>query len=85
MRATLTAKKNILAATASRYIRKAEAMIENVGRGRFPDTTLIVLAGLEDDQEDETRNRLPFLGWLLGEEAQKKRSEIIVFIEAMRI
>jgi hypothetical protein len=37
MRATLTAKKNVLAATASRYIRKAEAMIENVGKGVFPE------------------------------------------------
>ena len=30
------AKKNILAATASRYIRKADAMIENVAKGKFP-------------------------------------------------
>lgn len=37
-RAVFVAKKNILTATASRYIRKAKAMIENVGKGRFPDT-----------------------------------------------
>jgi hypothetical protein len=36
----LTVKKNLLSATASRYIRKAEAMIRNVADGRFPDTRL---------------------------------------------
>lgn len=30
------AKRNTLTATASRYIRKAEAMIANVGKGEFP-------------------------------------------------
>lgn len=34
-----THEKNIMAATVSRYLRKAEAMIHNVGLGRFPDTT----------------------------------------------
>jgi hypothetical protein len=32
----LAGKKNILAATASRYVKKANAMIENVGKGFFP-------------------------------------------------
>ena len=38
LKGELTLKKNVLAATASRYIRKAEAMIANVGQGRFPCT-----------------------------------------------
>lgn len=46
---------------------------------------VVVLAGLQDDQEDETQNRLPWLGWLVGEDRQQKRSEILVFIEAIRI
>ncbi|WP_310450286.1 hypothetical protein [Sulfuritalea sp.] len=46
---------------------------------------VVVLAGLQDDQEDESQNRMPFFGWLLGEERQEKRSEILVFIEAVRI
>ncbi len=32
-------EKNVMAATVSRYLRKAEAMIANAGVGRFPDTT----------------------------------------------
>jgi hypothetical protein len=39
-------EKNIMAATVSRYLRKAEAMITNAGIGRFPDTT--------DDKSKET-------------------------------
>jgi hypothetical protein len=35
------AEKNLMAATVSRYLRKAKAMIENVGAGRFPDTSQI--------------------------------------------
>lgn len=46
---------------------------------------VVVLAGLQDDQEDASQNRMPFFGWLLGEERQEKRSEILVFIEAVRI
>lgn len=46
---------------------------------------VVMLAGLQDDQEDETQNRLPWVGWLLGQEVQKKRSEILVFIEVVRI
>ena len=46
---------------------------------------VVVLAGLQDDQEDETQNRMPWLGWLLGRERQEKRSEILVFIEVQRI
>ena len=32
------AKKNVMAATASRLLRKATAIIANVGNGRFPDS-----------------------------------------------
>lgn len=46
---------------------------------------VVMLAGLQDDQEDETSNRFPFLGWLMGQERQNKRSEILVFIEVVRI
>lgn len=46
---------------------------------------VVVLAGLQDDQQDETQNRLPWVGWLVGQERQEKRSEILVFIEVVRI
>ncbi|MDZ4255485.1 MAG: hypothetical protein U1A72_23190 [Sulfuritalea sp.] len=46
---------------------------------------VVVLAGLQDDQQDETQNRMPWLGWMLGQERQEKRSEILVFIEVERI
>lgn len=46
---------------------------------------VVVLAGLQDDQQDETQNRLPWVGWLMGQERQEKRSEILVFIEVVRI
>lgn len=46
---------------------------------------VVVLAGLQDDQEDESKNRLPFFGWLLDQERQQKQSEILVFIEVVRI
>lgn len=46
---------------------------------------VVVLAGLQDDQQDETQNRMPWLGWLVGYEHQDKRSEILVFIEVVRI
>jgi len=38
LKETASDKKNVMAATVSRYLRKAEAMIVNVGLGRFPDT-----------------------------------------------
>jgi len=46
---------------------------------------VVVIAGLQDDQEDESRNRVPFFGWLFGQAQQKRQSEILVFIEAQRI
>lgn len=46
---------------------------------------VVILAGLQDDQEDAAENRLPFFGWLLGQEKQQKQSEILVFIEVVRI
>lgn len=46
---------------------------------------VVVLAGLQDDQEDDTQNRLPWLGWMVGQERQERRTEILLFIEALRI
>lgn len=46
---------------------------------------VVVLAGLQDDQQDESQNRLPLFGWLLGDERQDKRSEILVFIEVHKL
>lgn len=46
---------------------------------------VVMLAGLQDDQEDETQNRFPFFGWLMGQERQNKHSEILVFVEVVRI
>jgi len=46
---------------------------------------VVVLAGLQDNQEDQSENHLPWLGWLLGQERQEKRSEILVFIEVQKI
>lgn len=46
---------------------------------------VVILAGLQDDQEDASQNRMPFVGWLLGQERQQKQSEILVFIEVVRI
>ncbi len=36
-RLTIANKRSIMAATVSRYLRKAQAMIDNVAEGRFPD------------------------------------------------
>lgn len=46
---------------------------------------VVVLAGLQDDQEDSTENRLPWLKWIIGQDRQEKRSEILIFIEVQRI
>lgn len=46
---------------------------------------VVVIAGLLDNQEDESANRVPFLGWLFGKDRQERSSEILVFIEAQRI
>lgn len=46
---------------------------------------VVVLAGLEDDRREEQDDRLPFLGWLIGNQRQDKQSEILVLIEAQRI
>ena len=46
---------------------------------------VVVLAGLEDDRHEEQENRVPFLGWLIGDQRQEKQSEILVLIEAHRL
>lgn len=46
---------------------------------------VVILAGLQEDKQDEQESRLPLVGWLLGGQSQTRRSEILVFIEADRI
>ncbi|MDX9974779.1 MAG: hypothetical protein RBU21_17465 [FCB group bacterium] len=46
---------------------------------------VVAIAGLQDDKTDTAENRLPFLGWLAGEESSRQQTEILVFIEAHRI
>jgi type II secretory pathway component GspD/PulD (secretin) len=46
---------------------------------------VVILAGLQDDKQDEQHERLPFFGWLLGTSRQSRQSEILVLIEAQRI
>lgn len=46
---------------------------------------VVILAGLQDDQENKQQSRLPWLGWLLGHQASSQRTEILIFIEAQRI
>ncbi|MBV2185679.1 MAG: hypothetical protein KUL88_14185 [Rhizobium sp.] len=46
---------------------------------------VVAIAGLQEDKSDTAENRLPFLGWLAGEESSRQQTEILVFIEAHRI
>lgn len=46
---------------------------------------VVVLAGLQEDQDDGSENRLPWLGWIVGSDKKQKQSEILVFIEVIRI
>ena len=46
---------------------------------------VVILAGLQDDQEDETTNRLPWFGWLVGQEKAQRRSEILLFLEVVKL
>lgn len=46
---------------------------------------VVILAGLQDDKQDEQDSRVPFLGWLFGQQRQQQQSEILVFIEAQRL
>jgi len=46
---------------------------------------VVILAGLQDEKEDGKSNRLPFFGWLLGDESTRQQTEVLVFIEATRI
>lgn len=46
---------------------------------------VVILAGLQDDQQNAMDNRLPFVGWLLGQDRQTQQSEILVFLEAETI
>ena len=46
---------------------------------------LVILAGLQDDKQEDQADRVPFLGWLLGSQHQGRQSEILVFIEVHKI
>lgn len=46
---------------------------------------VVVMAGLQDVQEDSTNTRLPVFGYLFGQDKQFKDSEILIFVEAVRI
>ncbi len=46
---------------------------------------VVILAGLQDEKRDELNSRLPFLGWWLGDSGAESSTEILVFIEALRI
>lgn len=46
---------------------------------------VVMLAGLQDDSEDGSDNRIPWFGWIIGKDRREKRSEILVFLEVIRI
>jgi general secretion pathway protein D len=46
---------------------------------------VVALAGLQDEKSDGQNTRLPFVGWLIGQQEQRQQTEILVFIEALKI
>lgn len=46
---------------------------------------VVAVAGLEDDQSTKQENHLPFFRFPLGSSAADKKSELLVFIEAVRL
>lgn len=46
---------------------------------------LVILAGLQDDRQDGQSTRLPWLGWLVGDQRKNEQSEILVIIEAVKL
>lgn len=46
---------------------------------------VVILAGLQDDRQDGQSSRVPFFGWLVGDQRKHEQSEILVFIEASKI
>lgn len=46
---------------------------------------VVILAGLDEEREEEQHSRLPFLGWLIGDREAGSRSEIIVLVEVQRL
>jgi type II secretory pathway component GspD/PulD (secretin) len=46
---------------------------------------VVILAGLQDDKQDDQQSRLPLFGWLMGDQRQYRQTEILVFIEALKI
>lgn len=56
---------------------------------RLVDTSLtmqpgevVILAGLDQQQESGHSDRLPFLGWLIGQGQERQKTELIMFLEA---
>lgn len=46
---------------------------------------VVVLAGLQDDKQDQQDRRVPFFGWPLSAQSQQQKTEVLVFIEAVKI
>ena len=46
---------------------------------------VVVLAGLQEDQDDRSESRLPMLGWPMGRDGTTHQTEILVFLEVMRL
>lgn len=46
---------------------------------------VVILAGLNDEKQDRQAERVPLLGWFLGDQEQSQQSEILVFLEAVKI
>lgn len=46
---------------------------------------VVILAGLQDDRQEGQASRLPWIGWLLGDQRRSEQSEILVIIEASKI
>lgn len=46
---------------------------------------VVILGGLQSEEEGGDSSRVPFFGWVLGQSKNRKMTEIIVMIEAIRI
>lgn len=44
-----------------------------------------MLAGLIDSKQNSEENRLPFLGWKLGQSNDKSESEVLILVEAIKL
>lgn len=46
---------------------------------------VVILAGLQDDKTEHQQSRVPFLGWLTGDQQKTDQVEVLIFIEAQSI